>query len=715
MNNKKNTVMKNDTQLANPNSHPLDGLVKPKSIALVGVSPRSGTVGHDMYQVLKDGGYEGEIYLVNPNYDHLNGYKCYDSLSDIPFTIDMAVLSVSSQRMEALIDEAIKLKIGGVTIFDYCKLEKETTPPLIERLKEKALKANLPICGGNCMGFYNFDANTHVSFQSPSKRKAGHISLIAHSGSIFVLPTGNDPRYRFNLVVSAGQEISTTLDEYMDFALEQESTRVLAIFMEAVRNPEGFVKVLEKAKAKGIPVVVTKVGRTETSAKLAATHSGAIAGNNTAYEALFKKYGVICTQSLDDLMSTAQILSQGNSVGVGGLGYITDSGGLRELFVDVAEEHKINFAKINQDTTLKLKERLPLGLEALNPLDAAGPFTDDYAEVFRDTVRYIMEDPSVAMGVFEFEARDDFIYMPDLIEVAKDVRNYSDKPFIVINSFSAALNSEIAEDLMDHDIPLVNGVENAVKVIKHLFNHRDNQFAKKAANDSTLQPSETIASDIRAKWRRRISTGGQLSESESLMLLADYDLSVATPMETNNLNDTLLAAEKAGFPVVLKTAEPHIHHKSDVGGVILNLKNSDEVFAAYEDLAFRLGHLVTIEPMISAGPELAFGMVNDPQFGPMVMVGSGGIYIEILKDRCFSLAPFDQNEALDMIDSLKTRPLLDGVRGSVACDVQQVAKALSNFSHLAHDLSDVISEIDVNPLIISQTSCTAVDALVIKK
>ncbi|MEH6347547.1 MAG: acetate--CoA ligase family protein [Bermanella sp.] len=699
----------------NKNSHKLDALLKPKNIALVGVSPRSGTVGHDMYQVLKDGGYEGEIYLVNPKYEHLNGYKCYDSLSDIPFSIDMAVLSVSSPRMEALIDEAIELKIGGVTIFDYCKLEQETTPPLIERIKEKAQQANLPICGGNCMGFYNFDDNTHVSFQSPSKRKAGHISLIAHSGSIFVLPTGNDPRYRFNLVVSAGQEISTTLDEYMDFALEQESTRVLAIFMEAIRNPEGFVKVLEKANAKGIPVVVTKVGRTETSAKLAATHSGAIAGNNTAYEALFKKYGVICTSSLDDLMSTAQILSQGNSVGIGGLGYITDSGGLRELFVDVAEEHNISFAKINQDTTRKLKERLPLGLEALNPLDAAGPFTDDYAEVFRDTVRYIMEDPNVAIGVFEFEARDDFIYMPDLIEVAKDVRNYSDKPFIVINTFSAALNSAIAEDLMDHDIPLVNGVENAVKVIKHLLTHRDNQFSQKTFAGELKKDTQIASPETRAKWRKRITTGDQLSESESLTLLNDYGLSVATPIETNNLSDTLAAAEKAGFPVVLKTAEPHIHHKSDVGGVILSLENSDEVFAAYEDLTFRLGARVTIEPMISAGPELAFGMVNDPQFGPMVMVGSGGIYIEILKDRCFSLAPFDQCEALKMIDQLKTRPLLDGVRGSLSCDVNQVALALSNFSKMAADLSDVISEIDVNPLIISPSSCTAVDALVIKK
>ena len=177
--------------------------------------------------------------------------------------------------------------------------------------------------------------------------------------------------FRFNLVVSAGQEISTTLDQYMDFALEQPSTRVLAIFMEAIRNPAGFVQVLEKAQQKGIPVVVTKVGRTEASAKLAATHSGAIAGDNTAYEALFKKYGVICTESLDDLLTTSLLLSEGQGIDKGGLGYISDSGGLRELFVDIADKHQVPFAQISDATTQKLRDRLPLGLDPVNPQTTA--------------------------------------------------------------------------------------------------------------------------------------------------------------------------------------------------------------------------------------------------------------------------------------------------------------------------------------------------------
>lgn len=692
------------------NPHYLDQLLKPESIALVGVSPRPGTVGNDMLKVLLDGGYDGKLYLVNPKYDQIEGFQCFKSLSDIPESIDMAVLSVSGNHMEALFEEAIRCKVGGITIYDLCKLEQDTSPCLLERLKARAAEEGIPVCGGNCMGYYNFEARTMVSFQSPGSRKPGHISLIAHSGSIFVLPTANDPRFRFNLVVSAGQEISTTLDQYMDFALEQASTRVLAIFMEAIRNPEGFVEVLEKAQRKGIPVVVTKVGRTEASARLAATHSGAIAGDNTAYEALFKKYGVICTDSLDDLLTTSLLLSEGQGIDKGGLGYISDSGGLRELFVDIADKHQVPFAQISDATTQKLSDRLPLGLDPVNPLDAAGSFTPDYANVFRDCIRILMDDPQVAIGLFEFEARDDFIYMPELIEVAKETRRHCNKPFMVINTFGSALNTAIAEDLLDHGIPLINGVENAVKAVANILHFRDQQYR----TTDRVQRLNPEAAEVE-RWRARLGSGEPLSEAEGLSLLADFGIPAALAEETDSLTDTLLAADRAGFPVVLKTAEPGIHHKSDVGGVKLNLQSRSDVEFAYQDLATRLGARVTVEPMAAGGVELALGIVNDPQFGPLVMVGSGGIYIEVLKDRCFSLAPFDVAEAERMINQLQIRPLLEGVRGQAAVDLPQLAATLSRFSLMADALSDVIAEVDVNPLIVKADGCIAVDALVLGK
>ncbi|EPJ48229.1 MAG: acetyl-CoA synthetase, putative [Osedax symbiont Rs2] len=713
--------MQNNNTSSADSTHRLDRLLKPKSIALVGVSPRPGTVGNDMLKVLNDGGYPGTVYLVNPRYEEIAGTACFSSMTDIPDTIDMAVLSVTGARMEALVDEAIGLNVGGLTIYDYCKIKGESIDEesrdssLLERLKVKAEQAGMPICGGNCMGYYNFETDTHVSFQSPGQRKPGHISLIAHSGSIFVLPTSNDPRFRFNLVVSAGQEISTSLDDYMDFALEQESTRVLAVFMEAVRNPQGFIKVLEKALLKNIPVVVTKVGRTEASAKLAATHSGAIAGNNTVYEALFKKYGVICTDTLDDLMNTALLLSQGIELDTGELGYITDSGGLRELFVDTSEQYQVPFAQITAETAGKLKKRLPLGLDPVNPLDAAGSFTPDFANVFRDCIRHVMDDPNVALGVFEFEARDEFIYEPEFIKIAKEVKSYSNKPFFVLNSFSGALNAGIADDLMDHEVPLINGVESGVKAIKNVLDLRD--FRMRAQTNERHEVTSFTEQEqaIADKWKSRICTGKALSETDSLTLLSEFGLAVATPIETESLSQTISAAKNTGFPLVLKTAEPGIHHKSDVGGVRLNITNIEEVERVYLDMEANLGPRVAVEPMVAEGTEMAFGMLNDPQFGPMVMVGAGGIYIEILKDRCFSLAPFDSAEAERMLNQLKIRPLLEGTRGRATCDLNALRDSLVRFSRLVHLLGDVIEEVDINPLIVDHKGCVAVDALVIGK
>jgi acyl-CoA synthetase (NDP forming) len=406
-------------------------------------------------------------------------------------------------------------------------------------------------------------------------------------------------------------------------------------------------------------------------------------------------------------MNTALLLSQRGVLGDGELGYVSDSGGLRELFVDTSAGHGLPFARLTAKTTAKLAARLPHGLDPVNPLDAAGSFTPDYAGVFRDCVRHLMEDPNVALGVFEFEARDAFIYMPELIEVAKEVKTYRDKPFLVINTFSGALNAGIADDLMDHDVPLINGVEQAVRAIAKVLQWREYQRQPPAQAPSSLCPATL------ARWKARIATGSPLSETESLTLLADFGIPVAAPTEAHNLRQALDAAQSTGYPVVLKTAEPGIHHKSDVDGVRLNLADSAEVKQAYLSLGKRLGPRVTVEPMVADGIELAFGMVTDPQFGPLVMVGCGGIYIEILRDRCFSLAPFDCQEAQRMLDSLKIRPLLDGARGRPACDLDVLARTLSRFSELAAALADVVAEIDINPLIVGAHNCIAVDALVI--
>lgn len=689
--------------------HRLDPLLKPESVALVGASAKPGSFGSELVRVLHDGGYRGAIYPVNPNYTEVAGLACYPSIAALPTRPDLAVLGVAGARMESALDEAIEGGAAAVTIFDSCYLEDDGTPKLLDRLKQKARLAGVPVCGGNGMGFYNFDTKTHVSFQAPPDRPAGQIALIAHSGSVFVLLAANDPRYRFNLIVSAGQEINGTVADYMDFALEQPSTRVIALFIEAVRDPDGFIAALKKARSRDIPVVVAKVGRTEESARLAATHCGAIAGHDAAYEAVFERYGVLRVDTLDELMATALLLSQPKRPGVGGFASVTDSGGLRELMIDLADKQGVEFARITPATRSKLEARLPHGLEAANPLDAAGPLRPDYADVFKDCLQILMGDPGTAIGAFEFEVRDDFVYMPALLDTAEAMATRTDKPFFVLNSFSAAQNSQTAVRLLDAGVPLINGVQNALTAVRLSLAYRDSR------QRAPISPPAGPAPQVVAFWRERLAKGGHLDEAESLALLSDFGVPVAEACVASTAEDALKAAENMGYPVVLKTAEPGIHHKSDVDGVRLSLASSEDLLAAYRDLAGRLGPRVTVEPMLAAGVELAFGLTIDPQFGPLVMVGSGGKWIEVMRDRVFALPPFDAPEALRLIDRLKVRPMLDGGRGMPPADLDALALALARFSVAATLLADAVSEVDINPIVVGPAGAVAVDALVIAR
>jgi acyl-CoA synthetase (NDP forming) len=688
-------------------SHRLAPLLEPRSVALVGASPRPGSFGNEMIRVLAEGGYAGAIHLVNPSYSEIDGRRCHPSLASLPQAVDLAVLGVAGTRLEAALGDAIAAGARAAVIFDSCYIEEDAEPKLLERLKRMAQAANLPVCGGNGMGFYNFAAATHVSFQSPPPgREAGGIALIAHSGSVFVLLADSDKRHRFNLIVSPGQEIGATVADYVDYAAGLPSTKVIALFLETVRDPAGFVAALKQARQRRIPIVALRVGRTEASSQFAATHSGAIAGSQSGLEALFDRYGVLAVDTLDELLATSLLLSTVGEAGDGALAMVTDSGGLREFVVDLAHDHSVPFAKLSDATLAKLAKILPHGLEPANPLDCAGPLRADFAEIFGHGLKLLLDDPATAVAAFEFDARDGFVYMPALIETAKAVPTRSRKPFLVLNSHAGSPNSRIAAELLDASVPLINGAGNALAAVKHLLAWRD--FLRRPDMSPSMAPSAAAS-----KWRERLREGGALGEIESLDLLSDFGIPTAAARHAQDLDEALAAAESLGYPVALKTAVPGINHKSDVGGVKLGIADADRLVEAWHDLAARLGPDMTVEPMIAAGVELAFGAVADPQFGPLVMVGAGGKLVELLNDRSFALAPFDAVAARRLLDSLRIRRLLDGVRGAPAVNIEALAETLAKFSMLAAELAGSFSEIDVNPIIAGPTGVMAVDALIV--
>jgi acetyltransferase len=684
-------------------------MLEARSIAVLGASERAGSFGLRLAQSVLSAGYAGRIDFVNPRQSEILGRPCYRSIGELGEAPDLAILGVGVANLESALLAAIDRGARSAVVFDACHGDTAAGTPLLPRLRDIAREAGLPVCGGAGMGFIDVPAGCVASFYPAAHLKPGGISLIAHSGSVFTVLAMNDPRYRFDLIVSPGQEIGATVDEYIDYAVARPNTSVVAVFMEAARNPQGFVASLRRARDAGVPVVVCKVGRSEESARMAQSHTGALAGSNAAYEAAIAACGAISVATVDELMNVALLCAGGRRPGPGGVGLVTDSGGLRELAMDCAADLQAPLARLSPETLDALRAALPPSLQPSNPLDCAAELTDDFAKVFERGLSVLAAAPEVSMIGLEADLRDDYVYLDALQDLALALPQITAKPCFFYSSFARANNRVLGETLAEQGVPCFNGVAAMLQAVKHVQAWSDRARAGAGKEASRPQRADTRVSE----WRRALMDPAHPGERETLELLARFDIPVIRSESAENLADAIAAAERIGYPIAMKTATKGIAHKSDQDGVRLNLADRAMLQAAYEDLSGRLGAWVIVQGMAAKGIELAMGCVHDADFGPLVMVSAGGTLIEVLADRQFALAPFDESTALAMIESLAVAKILKGVRGAPAADVRAAARALARFSELCAELDDKAAEIDVNPLIVSATGAVAVDALLI--
>ncbi len=381
--------------------HRLTPLLRPRSIAVVGASRREGSAGHGMLAGLLNAGFEGALYPVNPKYGEVQGLPCFGSLKALPEAVDLAVLGVNSAFLEAQLDDALETGVRSAAIFDTCYLDGEDGRGLLDRLKAKAREAAMPVCGGNGMGYLNIDDRIPVTIYDASDklRPGGNVCFITHSGTVFSEIGLNDFRYACNLIVSCGQEINGGLADYMDYALALPSTGAIALFVEEARDPEGFVAALAKAGERDIPVVAMKVGASELGRRFARVHSDADTGDDAAYRAVFDHFGVMRVGSLDEMANLLTLLAHDRRPARGGLGAVLDSGGEREMLVDLAEETGAPLATIGRETRARIRPHLHHALEPVNPLDAWG-VAANYEDDFEGYFAAMADDPDVAMVVF---------------------------------------------------------------------------------------------------------------------------------------------------------------------------------------------------------------------------------------------------------------------------------------------------------------------------
>jgi len=691
--------------------HRLDPLLNPASIALLGASTRTSSPGQILVDMVQNSDFRGAVYAVNPKYESINNHRCYADLNSLPETVDHVVLAVANERLEQALNDAITHGAKAVTIYSSCFLDNDREPPLIARLTHIAREAGMVICGGNGMGFYNVTHDLYAGiFPKPGNIAKGGISYIAQSGSAFTTFPHNGYRLNFNLAVSSGNEMVTSVADYMDWSLSQDETRVIGLFLETVRDPSAFVAALEKSVQKEIPVIILKIGKSPLGAKMAMTHTGAVAGDNAAYEALFKKYGVIEVDDLDEMAATLMLLQHDQTAGPGGLATLQESGGFRELVTDIAHDIEIEFADIEPGTRQAIQAHLDPGLEAENPLDLWGSH-DNFESRFLSCTRLLMNDPNVAAGLFFSNFRDGYYLSEAIYRVMETISNQTSKPVAMANCYSDLAHENLCKQSNDSGFALIDGTREALLAIKHLFEYRDFRNREKDNVDFSL-PDQSIV----AKWRTRMGQKPEtLSEIEGLRLLADFSIPVPGHATVSNEKDLLQVAQDIGYPLVLKTAVPGINHKTDVGGVIVNIKDQSTLLDHYRDFANRLGPDALVTEMIGKGTEVGLGINNDPQFGPLLMVAAGGIMIELLSERSVALAPVSPTQADKLVSSLSLDKLINGIRGQAPGNRTALIETITSLSVMAHELKDYIDEIDINPVIVNQTSAIAVDALVVTK
>ena len=642
--------------------------------------------------------------------------------------------------------------------------------PLRGRLAAIARDAGMQLCGAGCMGFVNVARGLRaIGYTEPDPLPAGSVALVTHSGSVFSAMLRARRGFGYTLAVSSGQELVTPAADYLDYALELPETQVLALVLEAIREPDRLRRVLARAAERDVPVVLLTVGRSASGRMMVNAHSGALAADDGGWEALARAYGVHRVGDLAEFADTVELFAIGRRAARGrvqeaGIATVHDSGLERAHAADLAEEVGVPFAAIGAATKARLSDILDPGLIPANPLDVWGTGADT-RELFSGSLIALAEDPSVRAVALAVDLVPELDGDDSYPLAVLDAAERTTKPLAVLGNLASAVDRDLAGQLREKGVPVLEGLRPGLLALRHLLDHADRpaaaqELGRTANPDSpatnpdspatTAAPhaadardlaapraadmvsaatpnlggpmeltarraADTVSAAARAGRRERAAAllAAGAAGAPLLALLREYGITAAETTEAASLGSALAAAEAIGYPVVLKTADPAVTHKSDAHGVILGIRDPAELARAYAGLSARLGPRVLVCETVRPGTELAVGIARDPDLGPLIVVGAGGVLVELLADRSVALPPVDERTARQMIGELRAARLLAGVRGAPPADIDAVVRAITGVSALAEDLGDGLAALDVNPLICGPDAAVAVDALAV--
>ena len=674
----------------------LKTLFHPESIAVIGASTNPRKISGKSFHLIKEHGYSGRLYAVNPRSPEVQGVATHKSIGEVPEAVDLVFIAVPATLVIESVEACVQAKAKSVVIFSsgFAEMD-EAGAAQQEILSGIARRSGIRIVGPNCMGVMNIGREIYGTFTSAFDHgfpKLGRLGIVSQSGAFgaHCMVLAREQGLGLNLWATTGNECDVDFADCLSYLAEDDSTDVILAYMEGARDKHRLMAALEKARAAGKPVVMLKVGRTELGAAAAYSHTASLAGSDQTYDALFKQFGVYRAETIHDLMDVAYACTAGNYPKSRRVGLVTISGGVGVLMADAAQKVGLEVPLLPEATQAKMKKLIPYAATR-NPVDTTAMVLDDVMLVRRNLEIMLEEGGCDSVVLFLSSVGLNKILMGRLTDALLELRKTHPRGVIAITTL---VRPELKERLEAEGFLILEDPAWGVGVIAALC-----QYAEAFAGPPVYPPAALPAGLPRIPPHR-------LGELAANRLLAEAGLPMVPLRLASSAEEAVSIGGAMTLPVVLKIASPDITHKTEMGGVLLNVNTLEAIRQGYAELLRRAkAHHpqasidgVLMAPQVNDGIEFIAGVARDPVFGPVVMCGLGGVFVEVMKDVSFRIAPFGEAEAQGMLEELKGYPLLTGIRGAPPSDVEALAALLARLSQFSAANEERLESLDMNPV-----------------
>ncbi len=680
----------------------------PTSVAVIGASSDEAKLGHAVLKNTIECGYEGKVYAINPKGGEILGVQAYPSVKDVPGDIDLAVIIVPDRFVAGVLEECGQKGVNGVVVITAGfreiggeGLEKE------KELVDIVQRYDMRMLGPNCLGVIDTICPMNTSFARGMPNR-GEIAMMSQSGALLMAihDWAIGEGIGFSRFVSLGNKADIDEIDLLKLWDDDPWSKVIVAYLEGIADGPEFMKIADHV-GRETPIVAIKAGTSAAGARAVSSHTGTLAGSERAYDAAFKQVGITRADSVEELFQYALAFAQAPAIKGDSIAVVSNAGGAAIMATDALDRAKLRLASFQRETIALLQGELPPGSNALNPVDVRG---DADAERYRFALEAVLQDENVH-GVIAILIPQAVTKVDETAHIIADVVQRHDKP--VLACFMGKNLAQIGVQILrDAKIPNYSYPEPAVDAMRAMVERwrwLGSPPRKIESFDVRRDEVEAAFSSARAEGRLKVG------DAEARGIMEAYGIAIPQSELARNPEEAVTIAERVGYPVVMKIASPDILHKTDIGGVKLNIMQASDVRDAFDLLMYRAQRYMPqaevwgaqVQQMVPQGREVLIGINRDPQFGPLLVLGLGGIYVEVLKDVSFRIAPVARWEAEEMINELRTSALLRGLRGEQPADVEAIVDCMLRVSQLAVDFPEIV-ELDINPLMVHEEGKGAV-------